>query len=351
MAVEFRSKTDREHRADHDKFRDVYNVHFAEGTIKDFGLLSTNPLAFDDTVTVEVGGASYAGVPIFYHCRKDFYDGDVSKMRSSKALNHAAWGYRVGQKVKVMFEGNALRAVVGHNEAPVYCHPEGDPKAPWPCLDVFRIQWHRTIGTETGGLRPPDIPTQDWWTWWFGHSAEWLTLYYRASTQEEATDIDEPYVEPDGKLINTPHRMRHIMGMSEKEIGTIVYYIGDWLWVIGPAAYIFWVYAIGMPGPLTGQVQVFGTVWTPEREEAWLAEAIRREKVLKQAGVFQPFPVELMFLNYKDMVAQTKFQKTFQDRFVMKVDQFRPKWIFTEFWGYDWEREATDPSTPNTIEG
>jgi len=355
MSILQRQLNPKEHRLDHEKFNDVYMAHFAEGEIVDFGLSNENPLTFDDTCKVRLTrGGLLEDVPIFYHCRDGYYDDDVSRARG-KAINHAAWGFRVGQKVKVMLEGAKPLCILGHNEAPVYYPSDGDPRAPRPCLDIFRLQWHKTIGTE-GDLREPILPTEDWWLNWFRYSSTWYSAHYQATTQLQVTAVDEPYVEPNGMLIELPHRMRHIMGMVEKQIGTVVYYIGDWLIVIGPAAYIFQVYAIGMPGPLTGTVRVTGCVWTPEREEVWLAEAAAKEVAYQGTGSpFEPMPIDLLpqMWTYSYVKDQRIFTKTFHDRFVLTHDEpeWRPKWIVSEFWGYDWEREATDPNTPNTIDG
>ena len=51
-----------------------------------------------------------SGVPIFYHCRPGYYDDQVATKRENKALNHSAWAFRAGQKVKVMmYEDDLMR--------------------------------------------------------------------------------------------------------------------------------------------------------------------------------------------------------------------------------------------------
>jgi hypothetical protein len=346
------SKSDLEHRLDHENFGEVYQVHYKEGIIKDFGLSSTNPLTLDDTCTVEVDGGAYPGVPIFYHCRRGYYDDQVATKRESGALNHGAWAFRAGQAVKVMMDGDVPYAVIGHNEPQTYGQ---DSKAPRKCLDVFRIQWHRAIGGGRVPYQKPISPIGETpgWLNWFMFQTTWHSIFYRASIQEEVTGIDDPFVEPDGNPIELPHRAKHIFGMREQQYGTVVFYLGDWLIVVGPAAYILSVYAVGMPGPITGSVWVNAGIWTPEREEIWLENARRKEQVYGTGGGhFVPINTDLLTgYPYVDTHIQSKFTKTFMDRFKGIAAGYSPKWILTEFWTYDWDREATDPNTFNTPAG
>jgi hypothetical protein len=349
MTVSIGSLNDREHRQDHENLGDVYQVYYKEGVLKDFGVSRTNLLTLDDTCTVEIDGGAVAGVPIFYHCRKGFYDDRVREKRESGALRHAAWGFRAGQKVKVMMYGEAPYAVIGHNAPAVY----GDPKAPRKCLDIFRLQWHRSIGSGRAPYRPPEIPVTDDWLNWFMFQEDWHSIHYRASTQEEYAAKDDPCIEPDGKLIKLPHRARHIFGMREQQYGTMVYYLGDWMVVVGPVAFFMMVYAIGMPAPITGSITVRAGVWTPERHELWMENARQKEKAYGgDGGHFNPLNMDLLTgFPYVDTYYQAKFTKTFMDRFRLTGAGESPKWILSEFWTYDWDREATDPETPNTPNG
>ena len=344
---ELRSLNPYNHRFDHLNLGEVHEVHYAQGVIRNFGVSNQNPLTLDDTCTVEVEGGEYAGVPIVYHCRKDFFDAQVGTLQGNKSLNHAAWGFRAGHKVKVMFHKNQPVAVLGHNEAPV--HYPGDPKAPWPCLDVFRLQWHRTIGTERTQFRGGK-GTTDAWQNWFGFDAAWYSQHYRASTQEPWKGFCEAPVAPDGTLLDLPHRARHIFGMSELRWGTIVWYAGDWLIVVGPVAFIFMVFSLGMPAPMTGQILVQAAVWTPEREQEWLAVGKRKEEEAGAGGGI--WPHLYTEIPYPHMVDQSKFSSLFMNRFSGPQEgQYKPKWIVSEFWTYDWDRLPTDPNTPNTPEG
>lgn len=347
MTLGIPSKSDQEHRQDHENFGDVYKVHYKEGIIRDFGVSATDPFTLDDTCTVEIDGGPVAGVPIFYHCQKDFGEG-VRRKQESGALKYAAWGFRVGQKVKVMLYEDAPYAVIGHNQPQVY----GDPKAPRKCSDIFRFQWHRSIGEGRAPYRPPMIPTQDWWLNWFMFQENWHSIHYRASTQEEFTGVDDPPVDSKGNLMEFPHRAKHIMGMSEHQFGTMVYYFGDWLLVVGPVAFIIGVYAIGMPGPLTGSVSVRAGIWTPEKEEIWLENARQKEKAYGGTGQFVPVNLDLLTgYPYVETYHQTKFTNVFMKRFALTGGGWSPKWILAEFWTYDWDRVATDPDTPNTPAG
>jgi hypothetical protein len=350
MTVSFAKKTDLNHRIDHEIFEDVARVHYMEGTIKDFGVSQTSLLTLDDTCTVEVLGGSYSKVPIFYHCREGFYDNTVRLRRETGALTHAAWGFKAGQKVKVAFDGAKPLAVFDHNTPQVY---GDDPKGPYKCLDIFRLQWHRSIGSGRAPYQPPDLPVTEDWLNWFMFQKDWHTLHYRCTTQEEYCDKNDPPVEPDGHVAELPHRSRHIFGMREQQFGTMVYYLGDWMVVVGPVAYFMMVYAIGMPAPITGTVTVYAGVWTPERHELWMENARRKEEKYGEKDTHSAqLSMDLLTgYPYVNTYYQPKFTKTFMDRFRMTGAGESPKWILSEFWTYDWDRQATDPNTPNTPDG
>jgi len=350
MGNPLRSLTTVNHRLDHDLFEDVAKVHYKEGVIKNFGVSSTNPLTLDDTCTVEVDGSPYAKVPIFYHCRPGYYDAQVATKRENKALHHAAWGFRVGHKVVVMIREDAPIAVLKHNEEPLY---GADKKAPWRCLDIFRFQWHRSIGSGRTTYRPPMLPVTPEWLNWFMFQEDWHSLHYQCSTQEEFSAIDEAPVEPDGNVAEFPHRAKHIMGMREQQYGTMVYYIGDWMARVGPVAYFISVYGIGMPAPITGSVSIRAGIWTPEREEIWLENArLKEERYGTGNSGFTPIDTSLFTdFPYVDTYAQTKFTATMMNRFYLTGGGLSPKWILCEWWFYDWDREASVPGTPNTPAG
>lgn len=339
-----------EHRQDHENFGDVYKTHYKEGVIKDFGVSNTALFTLDNTCTVEIDGGPVSGVPLFYHCRKDFYDQTVREKLETGALKHSAWAFRAGQKVKVMMYEDAPNGVFSHNEPPVY---GADLKAPRKCLDLFRFQWHRSIGSGRTTYRPPELPVTEGWLNWFMFQQDWHSIVYRASTQEEYAAKDDPPIEPNGDVAEFPHRAKHIFGMREQQFGTMVYYLGDWLIVVGPVAFILGVYGIGMPAPITGSVTVRAGIWTPEREEIWLENARQKEKAYGESGgSFNPFNMDLLTgYPYVETYLQTKLTNLFMKRFQGVGGGESPKWILSEFWTYDWDREATDPDTPNTPAG
>lgn len=347
MGNERRSYSSVNHRIDHDQFEDVALVNYKEGVIKDFALSSTNPITPSGLVDVEIdeggGGGLIEGLPIFYHCRKGYFDDKVGNLKANKSLEFAPWGFRVGDKVSCMFRENQPVAVLGHTETPVYY--TGEAKAPWPCHDIIRLQWHRTIGTV--GSPSGAEGTQDWWKNWFRYQATWHCLHFRASTQELWKDFDiAPSVNGEG--VDLPHRARHIFGMKELRWGTIIWYSGDWLIVVGPIAYIFMVMSLGMPAPITGAMLVQAAVWTPEREEEWIAVGAQKEKEAGTGGGL--WPHLYTEIPYPYMVSQSKLTDAITKKLV-GVTAYTPKWIVSEFWVYDPRREATDPTTPNTPAG
>lgn len=332
MTVKVRQIGDRQYRHDFEDWGDVYKAPWREGTIVGFGLSSQNPLTFDDTVDVEVGGLKYYGLPLFYHCRPGFYGPEVSTLNpDGKSLNHAAWAFRVGHKVKVIYRESDPVAVLGHN----------DGKPPRKCLDIFRLQWHRHFG-DVGETKPPIIPAEDWWLRWFKYSADWWYLHYRASTQEEYGTFNMLPEEPDGNPMILNCRQIHLFGKKEVRWGTVVYYAGDWLVTVGPASYIIQVQASGMPGPLTGQIVVQAAVWTPGLEEAAIENGLKKEHDYGSPGTFgMIWPKLLVDYPYPGFSVQTKFTRTFHDRFTGTHDdpRWRPKWITAQYWAYDWDRD------------
>jgi hypothetical protein len=351
MGNPLRSLTTLNHRLDHDLFEDVGKVHYREGIIEDFGVSNTSLFTLDDTCTVNVEGyGSFRGVPIFYHCRPGYYDSTVGTKRDdNKGLHHSAWGFRAGQKVVVMMREEAPVAVLHHNERSTY---KPDDKAPWKCLDIFRFQWHRSIGSGRTTYRPPQLPVTPGWLNWFMFQEEWHSIHYRCTTQEEFSAIDEAPVEPDGDVVELPHRAKHIFGMREQQFGTMVYYLGDWMIVVGPVAYFLSVYGIGMPAPITGSVSIRAGIWTPERDAIWLENARLKEQVYGTGDGWRAFNTTLITdFPYVDTYHQAKFTATFMNRFYLTGGGMAPKWILTEFWLYDWDRVASIPGTPNTPAG
>src|SRR3972149_5861907 len=106
MGNQFHSVDALTHRIDHENFEDVAKGHYQEGTIKDFGVKSKNPIELDGTCTVEVEGGNLTGVPIFYHCRKGWFDEKVGLLQGNHSIGHAAWGFRAGQEGGVAVRGN-----------------------------------------------------------------------------------------------------------------------------------------------------------------------------------------------------------------------------------------------------
>jgi hypothetical protein len=54
---------------------------------------------------------------------------------------------------------------------------------------------------------------------------------------------------------------------------------------------------------------------------------------------------------YVNTYHQPKFTNLLQKRFYLTGAGESPKWILSEFWTWDPDRQATDPTTPNTPAG
>jgi len=208
------------------------------------------------------------------------------------------------------------------------------------------VQWHRTIGTEDNS----DKPLPDGWGNWFKYQALWHCLHFRASTQELWKSLDAAPEAPDGAFVTLPHRAKHIFGMKELQWGTIVWYAGDWLILVGPIAYVITVFSLGMPYPVTQSLLIQAAVWTPERETEWIAVGAQKEAEAGSGGIWPHLYTEIP---YPYMQTQSTFTKSMSDIFVGfgSDPNYRAKWIVSEFWVYDWDRAASDQNTPNTPAG
>jgi hypothetical protein len=107
------------HRINHPDLGDVHKTTYAEGLITDMGVISANPLMPADTCTVECGEKEFENVPLFFHCRQDSRHPEGRTPRDNKGLQNAAWGYRAGDRVKVMLQEGEAAAVLGLADNPV----------------------------------------------------------------------------------------------------------------------------------------------------------------------------------------------------------------------------------------
>lgn len=333
MAVEPRSLDRLEYRLDHKTLGDVRKVRIERGKITDVWSYYDDPFIPLGLVDVEVEGTTWRQVPLFYHSRKDWPEADNfpggDRLNQWGALENAAWAFRCDQYVKVMFYEEAPIYVIGHDQPQVYY--KNDPREPRPCNDILRFQWKiwfQTTGWQTVHLRMGD-PTKTW------------------------KKLNETAVDLQGKPVPLPHRAKRLYGLKERLMFTTMWYSGDWLVVVGPVAYIFQVYTVGLPLPVTAQLIVEAGVWTAEREEAWLAVGREREDAANrgvyQSGIATDIP-------YPDVVYQSQLSDVFNQLFVgfpapSGGPEYWARWVFSEFWFYDSERAASDPNAPNTPNG
>ena len=121
--VDYRELESGSLRIDHENVGEVSRTSFAYGKITEFNFEKLNPITPDDTCTVEIeGGGTKSGIPIFYHCKKDFYFEDDPVITEAKGLKGAAWAFKIDQRVKVMLVDQEPVAVLTHYDYPRYCH-------------------------------------------------------------------------------------------------------------------------------------------------------------------------------------------------------------------------------------
>lgn len=303
-----------EHRYNHENFGDVYSASFKEGIIRGFGLSNTDPITLDDTCDVEVEGRLYPSIPIFYHCRKGFYDDDVATLRNNHSLNRAAWAFRVNHRAKVMFNGDVPLAVIGHND---------DQYVSWPrprkCLDLFKlhtISWYKGL---------PD-----------------LNRVFKTSTQLAYSARNEPEIEPDGTKIVWNCQQQRIFGEKDRNLGTVMYFFGDWFILVGPVAYILRLYTVGLPMPAILNVGMSAAIWTPELEDYAIVTGQKKEDYMDSLGWWWNLPLTMNTLEatyrYEGFYHQTFFTGTMRRELLGMAEQLAPRWSRGEAWVYDWDR-------------
>lgn len=327
MAVEPRSLDRIDYRLDHKTLGDVKKVRIERGKITDVWSYYDDPFIPLGLVDVEVGGTKYTQVPLFYHCRKDWPEQSTwtDRLNEWGALCDSGWAFRCDQYVKVMMYEDQAVYILGHDDPPVYYRSSN--LEPRPCLDVMRFQWKQ----------------------WF-NNVGWNTIHFRLSRPGIVwKGLNQPANDMSGAAIPLPQRARRLFGLRERLMFTSMWYAGDWLVVVGPVAYIIQVYSMGLPLPTTAELRVEAGVWTQARETAWLATGAEREKAA-DSGVYQSGI--LTNIPYADVVYQSELSGALNNLFVgfpMPADpSYWPRWIWTECWTYDSEREASVPGTPNT---
>jgi len=273
------------YRLDHEDFREVVEASYEKGKIVDFYTQEGLPF-LKDVCKVKLDSRVYENIPIFYHCKKGCYAEEIGRLLPDGSLRGGAKAFEVGDEAIVQLERGVPRRVVGRT---------GGPRM---CVDIFKMDF---LGWE--GRRH--------------------FIHYVGDTQEEYCGLDQPCRDPYGEEIVCNEKGYILYGKSEFMLGTIMNYWGDFFVKVGPLMYIIRVQSIGLPGPMTGEVQVFCAVWTPELEEECQARGAAKEGTRE----FPEYPPELKL--------QPKLGRTIMRRFYgWKYPQ--PRWVFTVFWGQSW---------------
>lgn len=303
MVLEIQRKGDRNYRLDHGNLGDVHKVTYAEGKILEMGVETDDPLVLDDTCKVEVNGGVYE-LPLFYHCRKGFYDEETATKRENEALQRAAWGFRKGQKVKVMFYSGEPVYVMGHAD-----------HQPRVCQDIFQMKMK--------AYRKDDYHYQG----------------FRCSSAGVYGEFDEnPLKEPDGKSMRLPHKCYRLFGYREFSWGTIVGFYGDWLLKMGPAMFIFQIKSLGLPGPITGEMLIWAALYSEALEEKTIATGKVKESMLP-TGLWSPYPFPFDEITYTGFTKQSDFTRLMQDKYYLWCSIASPRWVYTEFWRKAWPED------------
>jgi len=302
--MENRRLSPKNYRKDHEDFGEVQSISYKMGRITEFGVEKLDPITLDDTAKVEFeGGGASNFIPIFYHCKEDFYtkEGCAELNEARGSLNHAARAFELDMEVKVMFKDAVPFAIIGHAD-----------NTPRYCVDIIRFDLHSysnacAFGPQNAG------PLQRY--------------HFRASDQTLMCDKNLPCFDVKGHDLRCTKKGQMLCGSHEVQFATVVFYLGDWLIELGPLFFIFMVYAVGLPGPMVGQVYMCAAPASKELKERTIAQGLKKEASIPDRILHPPPPAEF----YPEFTIQSKFTQLLYNRWAgWTLDP--PRWIFSEFY-------------------
>jgi hypothetical protein len=285
MAVDVISKNEGS-RINHLVFEDVYNVTFEIGTIEDF------ELAVDHRLT-DMCKVGVDWLPVFYHCKRQCYEADITDLRGNGSLKGGAMAFEVGMDVKVLLECGRPKYVIAHAE-------QHNP--PFMCADIIKMDYREWNGR---------------------HHVQ----YYQGNAEDEFSGID--YY---GDIPNCDVPEIILFGQGEFQAGTIMNYWSDRFIKVGPVFYIIRIDSIGLPGMLTKPFSVAKAVWTEELEAECVEIGARAEETI--GGAFSPMPTWPKYPS--ELVSLSRFPTILDDRF-SGFKTPAPRWVYTQFKGQSFE--------------
>jgi hypothetical protein len=295
--VEARRFADKNYRQDHENFGEVYAVTYKTGEILRTHASQKNPLTPSDTFDLKVDEGEAANVPVFYHCKEGYYSDNSGELLPNGALRHGSLAFDPEEhEVKVMFKDNKPKYVIGHKD--------GKPRH---CLNLFKFQ------------------IQDW-AW------QQSQYSYLCTEQELYTDLGEPIRDKKGKEIKFEKEAIKLAGSSELRLFTSMYYMGDWLIHVGPMLFIWSVYAIGLPLPMTGDIFIQAAPFSKELKEQAIAEGKVKDASYSNLVTF----LNPINRNYTGFTLQTKFTNLIRKQFQGWKNP-QPRWIFAKFFSQTWD--------------
>jgi hypothetical protein len=296
-----RKLSDQNYRKDHEHFGEVQEITYQKGEIVEFGVKETDPFTLDDTAKVKLSSGGETGfLPIFYHCEEGFYTEGCAELSDNESLKHGALAFGPDMEAMVMFKGMNPVAIIGHTD-----HPRR-------CLDILKFDLYGYVGVFTT------------------EKSSVMRYHFRVSDQSLLCDMNENCVDSAGKDYGCTKKATHICGLREVQFGTVVYYMGDWLIELGPIFYIFQTYAIGMPGPMTGQIWMSAAPASSELRDKTIAAGKDKELIIP-TRLFSPIP-PMEF--YPEFTIQTKFSKVLFDKWGGYVAN-TPRWIYSELYAQE----------------
>ena len=303
--METKRLSERNYRKNHKNFGEVQRTTFTKGKILDFGVEKENPIILADTAKVELeGGGATNYVPIFYHCKEDFYIQECAELNADNgSLKCGAMAFEPDMEVKVMMHEASPVAIIGHAD-----------QTPRRCLDVIKFDLYGYAGVFTTQRGPK------------------MTYHFRNSDQSLMCGMNQECLDPDGKDLNCTKKAIRLCGSREIQFGTVVYYMGDWLIELGPIFYLFMVYALGMPAPYTGQLWMSAAPASKELKDKTI-EAGKVKETRLPDRLFSPMPPQEM---YPEFVVQTQFTNSLSE-FFLGWKPNSPRWVHSELYAQEWK--------------
>lgn len=313
-------------RLDHVDFGEVYETTYKIGKILKFGVEQTDPLILDDTCTVEVEGAEYEDVPIFYHCKKLCFVEGSGVQRDNGALKFGALAFEVycekdepppdtfgfgfllpqGPDLSGLSDMEVV-VMMDKGQRPAYVIGHADHR-PKHCLDIIKFHLQS----------------------WFAVSGQ-ADMHFSCTKGNIYCGAGEQCAGPNGEDLKVTKEARRIHGDAEHNFGLVIWYRGDWLFCLGARMFLLEVYAVGLPHPLTRVIRISAAPYSKELEKATIEAGEDKQAVWCGWGHLPSS------FGYSGFQTQTQFTRNLERIFIeyFAAPAFHPRWVNCRFYAQE----------------